>query len=117
MNIRKRTLIVAQMGVDIVAFVLVNEHVSGERGRREEAKMVLQERTDIEITTEQLDESRYPVVTLSRTAPVKTHEVSFTLTKDFVCIVLDGKAVDVSWEDFERLVDAVRAQRSSAQDD
>jgi tRNA threonylcarbamoyladenosine modification (KEOPS) complex Pcc1 subunit len=79
--------------------------------------MVLQERTDIEVTEEKLDEAIYPVVVLSRTAPVKTQEISFTLTKNCVCIVLDGKAVDVSWDDFDRLVDAVRAQRSSAQDD
>lgn len=77
----------------------------------------LQERTDIEVTMEQLDDSRYPVVILSRTAPVKVNEISFTLTKDVVSIVLDGKDVDVNWDDFDRLVDAVRAQRSNVQAD
>jgi hypothetical protein len=79
--------------------------------------MGLQERTDIEVTEECLEESRYPVVTLSRTAPVKTKEVSFTLTSDVVFLAVDGHGVDISWEDFDRLVDTVRAQRSAAQDD
>ena len=79
--------------------------------------MVLQERTDIEVTEEKLDDSRYPVVTLSRTAPVKTTEVSFTLTSDVVFLAVDGHGVDISWDDFDRLVNMVRAQRSSAQDD
>jgi hypothetical protein len=77
----------------------------------------LQERTDIEITMEQLDESEYPVVALNRTAPVKTNEVSFTLTRDVVFLAVDDHGVDISWEDFDRLVDAVRAQRSNARDD
>lgn len=79
--------------------------------------MVLQERTDIEVTEDTLDESRYPVVTLSRTAPVKTAEVILTLTRDVVFLAVDGHGVDISWADFDRLVDVVRAQRSSAQDD
>lgn len=81
--------------------------------------MLAGERTEIEISQEQIDGATYPVVTLSRTAPQKTQEVVFTLTKRCVCIVLDGGAAtaDIRWEDFDRLVDAVRAVRRMAQDE